>query len=63
MVDALGMNFSGNIIGGEEYVKQEVAKLRAAENQFKLAEQFLASSFNHAVGDGCVISDFYTDSE
>ncbi|MEZ4681282.1 MAG: hypothetical protein R2932_44415 [Caldilineaceae bacterium] len=42
MVDALGLHFSaGALIGGENFVRQEVAKLEAAENQFDLAEQTL----------------------
>src|SRR4029079_1134264 len=63
MVDALGMNFSSKTVGGETYVRQEVANLRAAQNQFKLAEQALAAAMTHMVGDGCLLSDFYTQSE
>ncbi len=63
MVDALGVNFSGNFFGGEEMVEREVARLRAAKNQFELAETFLASALKKSVGSGCLISDFYTQTE
>lgn len=63
MVDALGMNFSGNFVGGENFVREEVARLRAAQNQFKLAEQFLAAGLTYMVGNGCWISDFYMEAE
>ncbi len=63
MVDALGVNFSGGFIGGEAFVKSEVAQLRAARYQFEKAEQYLASGLKKAVGNGCLISDFYTEAE
>ena len=63
MVDALGVNFSGGFLGGEDFVKEEVAQLRAARYQFEKAEEYLASGLKKAVGNGCLISDFYTQSE
>lgn len=63
MVDALGVNFSGGFIGGEEFVKSEVAQLRAARYQFEKAEQYLASGLKKVVGNSCLISDFYTEAE
>ncbi len=63
MVDALGVNFSGNFVGGEALVKKEVAQLRAARHQFEKAEEFLTGALKIAVGNGCLISDFYTQTE
>lgn len=64
MVDALGLHFSGGaLIGGDNFVRQEVAKLRAAHNQFKLAEQGINESLDRALGSGCLVADFYTQAE
>jgi hypothetical protein len=63
MVDALGMNFGSNLLGGEVYVKKEVAKLDAARNQFELAQKGLNEALNYRLGSGCYLSDFYTQSE
>lgn len=63
MVDALGVNFSANMVGGEEMVRNEVAQLRAARYQFERAEAFLADGLKRAVGNGCLVSDFYTQAE
>ncbi|MCA9996015.1 MAG: hypothetical protein KDE56_09735 [Anaerolineales bacterium] len=64
MVDALGLHFSaGVLLGGDAFVRQEVAKLEAAEYQYDLAEQGLRQPLEHALGSGCLISDFYTQSE
>lgn len=64
MVDALGLHFSaGALLGGETFVRQEVAKLRAAHHQFKLAGRGITESLDRAVGSGCLVSDFYTQSE
>ncbi|MFZ4662408.1 MAG: hypothetical protein ACOYNY_35695 [Caldilineaceae bacterium] len=64
MVDALGLHFSGGaLIGGDNFVRQEVAKLRAAANQFKLAERGITESLDRALGSGCLVSDFYSQSE
>lgn len=63
MVDALGVNFSGNIAGGEELVRKELAQLQAALLQFKTAERYLTSALTQVVGNGCTVSDFYTRSE
>ncbi|HHY56136.1 MAG TPA: hypothetical protein GYA08_11945, partial [Chloroflexi bacterium] len=64
MVDALGLHFSaGALIGGEDFVRQEVAKLDAAKHQFALADQGLREALGHSLGSGCLISDFYTQTE
>lgn len=64
MVDALGLHFSaGTLLGGETFVRQEVAKLQAAQYQFELAQQGLSEAFGYRLGSGCYLSDFYTQSE
>ncbi|MCB9148367.1 MAG: hypothetical protein H6641_06370 [Caldilineaceae bacterium] len=64
MVDALGLHFSaGSLLGGETFVRQEVAKLHAAQYQYQLAEQELTSALSLRLGSGCYISDFYTQAE
>ncbi|MEM7802419.1 MAG: hypothetical protein AAF633_24715, partial [Chloroflexota bacterium] len=63
MVDALGVNFSGNFVGGEEMVRNEIAQFRAARFQFEQAEAFLAEGLDIRIGNGCLISDFYTQTE
>ncbi len=64
MVDALGLHFSaGALLGGETFVRQEVAKLDAAKHQFDLTEQALREPLNHSLGSGCLVSDFYTQAE
>ncbi len=64
MVDALGLHFSaGALLGGETFVRQEVAKLAAAQNQFALAEQGLREALDQSLGSGCLVSDFYTQAE
>ncbi len=62
-VDALGVNFSGAIFGGEAFVVKEVAKLRAAKYQFEQAENLIAEGLERTVGSGCMISDLYTQTE
>ncbi len=64
MVDALGLHFSaGALLGGEAFVRQEVAKLDAAKNQYDLTERGLREALTHRLGSGCLVSDFYTQSE
>ncbi|MEZ4866433.1 MAG: hypothetical protein R3C14_34260 [Caldilineaceae bacterium] len=64
MVDALGLHFSaGSLLGGETFVRQEVAKLHAAQYQYQLAEQGLTSALSLRLGSGCYVSDFYTQAE
>ena len=64
MVDALGLHFSaGTLLGGETFVRQEVAKLQAAQYQFELAQQGLSEAFGYRLGSGCYLSDFYTQNE
>lgn len=64
VVDALGLHFSGGaLIGGEDFVRQEIAKLDAAKHQYDLAQQGLREALEHSLGSGCLVSDFYTQSE
>src|SRR5690606_15468854 len=64
VVDALGLHFSGSaLIGGEAFVRQEVAKLRAAHHQFELAEEGLTGALERPLGNGCYVSSFYTQPE
>lgn len=64
MVDALGLHFSaGALLGGDVFVRKEVAKLEAAEYQYELAGQGLRESLEHPLGSGCLVSDFYTQAE
>ena len=64
MVDALGLHFSGGaLIGGEKFVRDEIAKLRAAQYQFQLAQEELSEGLDHAIGSGCYLADLYTDAE
>jgi len=64
MVDALGLHFSaGSLLGGETFVRQEVAKLHAAQYQYQLAQQGLTSALSLRLGSGCYVSDFYTQAE
>ncbi|MCX6047967.1 MAG: hypothetical protein NT075_22940 [Chloroflexi bacterium] len=64
MVDALGLHFSaGSLLGGETFVRQEVAKLQAAQYQFQLAQQGLSEALGYRLGSGCYLADFYTQTE
>ena len=64
MADALGLQFSGTtLLGAENAVRQEVARLRAAKYQYELAESSLNEALDHNLGSGCYISDFFTQSE
>lgn len=64
MADALGLHFSGiEFAGGETIVRSELAKLRAARHQYELAETGLAEALDRTLGSGCLVSDFYTQSE
>lgn len=64
MVDALGLHFSaGSLLGGEVFVRREVAKLHAAHYQYQLAEQGLTSALGTRLGSGCYVADFYTQIE
>jgi hypothetical protein len=64
MVDALGLHFSaGSLLGGDAFVRQEVAKLQAAEYQYSLTQRGLREALEHVLGNGCLVSDFYTQSE
>ena len=64
MVDALGLHFSaGTLLGGESFVRKEIAKLDAARNQFELAQQGMSSALGYRLGNGCYLSDFFTQTE
>src|SRR5262245_766125 len=64
MVDALGLHFSaGSLLGGDAFVRQEVAKLQAAEYQYDLTERGMREALEHPLGSGCLVSDFYTQAE
>ena len=64
MVDALGLHFSaGTLLGGDLFVRQEVAKLRAALYQYQLTEKGLREALTRPLGSGCYVSDFYTQNE
>ena len=64
MVDALSLHFSGTeFVGGEKFVRQEVAKLRAADHQYQEAEIGLQEAITHTIGSGCVVADYFTQTE
>ncbi|HRW10539.1 MAG TPA: hypothetical protein P5121_35795, partial [Caldilineaceae bacterium] len=63
MVDALSLQFSSKLLGGETMVRQEVAKFEAARNQYDLAETGLTEALAIRVGSGCLVSDFFDQSE
>lgn len=64
MVDALGLHFSaGSLLGGENFVRQEVARLEAAKYQYELAQKGMSEALRYRLGSGCYLSDFYTQSE
>ena len=64
MVDALGLHFSaGNLVGGDAFVVQEIAKLQAANYQYDLTQKELSSALGYQLGNGCFLSDFYTQTE
>ena len=44
-------------------MRDEVAKLRAADHQYQEAEIGLQEAMTHAIGSGCVVSDYYTQTE
>jgi len=64
MADALGLQFSGTeLLGADNAVRQEVARLRAAKHQYEEAERGLAEALDRNLGSGCYVSDFYQQSE
>ncbi len=63
MVDALGLQFGSNLLGGEALVRKEVAQLEAAYNQFVLAEARIAEAVDQRVGNGCLVSDFFEQTD
>ncbi len=64
MADALGLQFSGTtLLGAENAVRQEVARLRAAKYQYELAESEVVETLDRNLGSGCYVSDFFTQSE
>jgi hypothetical protein len=63
MVDALGLQFGSNLLGGEAIVRKEVAQLEAAYNQLVLAEERIAEAVDQLVGNGCFVSDFFEQAD
>lgn len=64
MVDALGLHFSGGeLLGGEPFVREEVARLRAAQYQYELAQKGLTEALDRPLGSGCAVADFFTQTE
>lgn len=64
MADALGLQFSGTtLLGADNAVRQETARLRAAQYQYQLAENTLNEALDRNLGNGCYVSDFFTQSE
>jgi hypothetical protein len=61
--DALGFQFGANIIGGEDFVREEVLKLEMAAEQFQLAREAVMEGFDHYLGNGCYVQSFYTQNE
>lgn len=61
--DALGINFSGQLIGGEAFVRREVDQLQMAAEQYEGALLFVKDGMRRAIGSGCYISDFYQQPE
>jgi len=61
--DALGLHFSADLIGGEEFVRDEVRKLDSAVTEFGSAEKVVIEGLNIPLGSGCSVSDFYSQSE
>jgi hypothetical protein len=61
--DALGFRFGADIVGGEDFVKDEVDQLEMAEEQFQLARQAVTEGLDRYLGNGCYASDFYTQAE
>ncbi|HRJ40754.1 MAG: hypothetical protein KJZ86_17855 [Caldilineaceae bacterium] len=63
VTDALELAFSGDFKGADDFVRQEIAKLRAAENQYELVEAGIAEALDRPLGSGCLVSDFFTQTE
>lgn len=64
MIDALGLHFSaGQLLGGEAFVRDELAKLEAAVSQYGLAEEGMNKALSTLVGNGCYLANFYTQTE
>lgn len=64
MVDALGMHFSaGALVGGDKFVREEVAKLQAAAYQYEQGEESVSEALGRVVGNNCYVSDFFTQTE
>ncbi|MCW5880290.1 MAG: hypothetical protein KIS91_05070 [Anaerolineae bacterium] len=63
-VDALGLHFSANqIVGGEVFVRDEVKKLQMAMAEYDAAERIITDGLKRTLGNGCLVSDFYTQPE
>ena len=64
MADAMGLQFSGtSLLGADAAVRQEAARLDAARYQYVQAEKMLNEALDSPVGNGCYVSDYFTQSE
>jgi hypothetical protein len=63
MVDALGLQFGSNLLGGETIVRKEIAQLQAAHHQYELAEAGITEALERRVGNGCLVSDFFKQAD
>jgi hypothetical protein len=63
VVDALGLNSSAELLGGEEFVRKELTKLQLAVYQYDEGEAKLAEALGRVVGNGCYVSDFFEQRE
>lgn len=63
MVDALGLRFGGQLLGGDTFVREEIKNLHEALAQYQQAERGLSEALNRPLGSGCYVADFYKQSE
>jgi hypothetical protein len=61
--DVLGFTFTSEMVGGEDFVRDEVRKLEMAVEQFQLAREAVAEGLDHYLGNGCYVYSFYTEAE
>ncbi|MFN8471150.1 MAG: hypothetical protein U0822_02925 [Anaerolineae bacterium] len=63
-VDSLGLHFSANqIVGGEAFVRDEVKQLQLAIAEYDAAEKIITDGLKRTLGNGCLVSDFYSQPE
>lgn len=64
LVNALSPSFSaGSLVGGDDAVRQELANLRTAIEQYTLAETRIEEAQRRVAGDGCYVADFFGGAE